>query len=95
MTPGFETRSSSGFRAPFEFSDTTPAGRHPGTPGSEKQFLSNKGYSPKDVGMPSYRGILSDSDWESLISLRIEIQQLQKEEDFLAIKHCGLQGRIS
>ena len=34
-----------------------------------------KGYNPRDVGMPSYRGILSDSDIESLI---FYIQSLKK-----------------
>ena len=26
-----------------------------------------KGYNPKDVGMPSYRGILNDQDIESVV----------------------------
>ena len=34
-----------------------------------------KGYNPKDVGMPSYRGILPDSDIESLL---LYIQSLKK-----------------
>ena len=34
-----------------------------------------KGYNPKDVGMPSYRGILPDSDVESLI---LYIKSLQE-----------------
>ena len=34
-----------------------------------------KGYNPRDVGMPSYRGILPDSDIESLI---LYIQSLKK-----------------
>ena len=34
-----------------------------------------EGYNPKDVGMPSYRGILSESDVESLI---LYIQSLKK-----------------
>ena len=36
-----------------------------------------KGYDPKDVGMPSYRGILGDADIESVLML---IQSLADED---------------